>query len=851
MKRIGAMLIAVFMMVTMVACKKTNKISMKSNFDKGDEDFTAELCLSSMTKIAENDSFELLIDGSTTEITVRNKKNGYVWNTQSKCMDNASENFDGNIYSPLEFMFVDKSQRQYTSSAYVDAIKNNQFSFSKIQNGVRVNYLLGEPVKNYATPTVVSEKRMNEICSALDESDKQSLLMYYRRYSLSEMSDTDKAVYLEKYPILKKHNIYALNGITLGNQTIPDFLLETLQEYFLKAGYSYEKLKEDNIDNLVKDEQKDDHSISVSIEYTLENAGLSVRVPINSLKFDSDIITLTEMSLLPFFGASGKEDNGYLFVPDGCGALINLNSKKQSVNAYEKHIYGSDSTLNDKKKTDSSSVIHLPVFGEKVNDKAFLAIVESAGANADICAQVSGKDVDYNQIYTKYRLCETMTQAESLVNVSGNKIFSDMFDYDIKVKYLFFDNESANYSSMANAYGEYLEDNHYFAKREKEDELPVFISAIGGVPYRKNVCGFPVDSVKSLTSYSQLRYMLGKYISENIKNIKVGYIGWSKNSIYGTENKNASFSAALGKNKELSELFNYINNNSISFFSQIDFTVANNCNGIKATKNASRKLSNMIAYKYDYSLATLENKNNDKSTVLSPFIYENLADDFLKSYKKSPKSGIWFNSFGTCLNSDYNEKRPVFRQNAEKLIQKTEKKFLDNNIKIAVSGANIYSLNGVSLVTDVPIFSSGDYIFDQEVPFYQIVLHGRVDYVSSALNMSSDYKTDVLKLLETGTAPAFKFIYEKNIELKDVDSSFYSANFDMWYEQSISIYKTLNDAYGICNSAFIKEHKKIDDKVYCTVYDNGISVYINYSNKKFALNGVSVEPMNYKIVRGS
>lgn len=39
-------------------------------------------------------------------------------------------------------------------------------------------------------------------------------------------------------------------------------------------------------------------------------------------------LLVAEISLLPYFGAGSLEDNGYMFVPDGCGALIYYNNQK-------------------------------------------------------------------------------------------------------------------------------------------------------------------------------------------------------------------------------------------------------------------------------------------------------------------------------------------------------------------------------------------------------------------------------------------------------------------------------------------------------------------------------------------
>ena len=60
-----------------------------------------------------------------------------------------------------------------------------------------------------------------------------------------------------------------------------------------------------------------------SIEYTFnEDESLSVRLPANSIVFDETVYNLTSISFLPYFGAGNLTEEGYIFIPDGSGSIL-------------------------------------------------------------------------------------------------------------------------------------------------------------------------------------------------------------------------------------------------------------------------------------------------------------------------------------------------------------------------------------------------------------------------------------------------------------------------------------------------------------------------------------------------
>ena len=75
----------------------------------------------------------------------------------------------------------------------------------------------------------------------------------------------------------------------------------------------------------------------------IDGEGLIATVRGSSVKeTDKDRYLLVSAEILPYFGAAGADENGYIFVPDGCGALIYYNNGKTETEQYSQPVYGND-----------------------------------------------------------------------------------------------------------------------------------------------------------------------------------------------------------------------------------------------------------------------------------------------------------------------------------------------------------------------------------------------------------------------------------------------------------------------------------------------------------------------------
>ena len=143
------------------------------------------------------------------------------------------------------------------------------------------------------------------------------------------------------------------------------------------------------------------------------------------------------------------------------------------------------------------------------------------------------------------------------------------------------------------------------------------------------------------------------------------------------------------------------------------------------------------------------------------------------------------------------------------------------------------------------------YLFTtKSVPFYQIVVHGSVDYTGMRGNLSSSLEKCKLIWLEYGYLPHFELSYKSAEELMHTDyNELFTSEFSEWKERVFKVYQEMNEVYQVIGNQYIVAHEQLGEQLYCTTYENGAAIYVNYGNNIASVNGISVPAMGYLVVK--
>ena len=111
----------------------------------------------------------------------------------------------------------------------------------------------------------------------------------------------------------------------------------------------------------------------VSLEYVLDEDGLTVTMPATGIVYDEIQYTVDYVSVLPYFGAAKIQEGGYLFYPDGSGAIVDLDDYQTTASSISAKVYGQDYayySLSGKHQ----QTIALPVYGTVRNEYSYYMV---------------------------------------------------------------------------------------------------------------------------------------------------------------------------------------------------------------------------------------------------------------------------------------------------------------------------------------------------------------------------------------------------------------------------------------------------------------------------------------------
>lgn len=596
----------------------------------------------------------------------------------------------------------------------------------------------------------------------------------------------------------------------------------------------------------------------IPVVYKLTDEGLKVNVEADKIQEKDSKYRLVSFSVLPLFGSGSKTANGYMFVPDGSGAIINYNNGKTDSAEYQQYsIYGSDSAKEVSLKKTNTTQANLPVFGIKNGDSAMLAVIDGGACRAVVNAGVpSGKDTghQYNTVfpeflYRDYTLATFKDKAWNSMHINVfEKNTASVSNYT--VNYYFLPKDQANYTGMALRYQKYLQDDKGVQPTVSADSYPMYINLYGSVHKLDSFLGFPVYKDIPLTTFSDAENILSQLKDSGVDDIVLKYDAWLNGGGDSSIPVDLKISSALGGQKSFTSLTNYLSSAGISNFFDINITnMYKDRFGYSRKSDCARGLDTKPAMQHQYYANLLEEDDNDydPSYLLRPTKVATAASKVAEKLKSFNVTGAALDSLGTDLYSSFN-KAGNDRVEAEQIWTDSIQKIKDSRGQLMMDSPNAYALPYVAYLSSVPTYSSGYTIEDYDVPFYQIAMHGITSYSAPALNQTSDYQKSFLKALETGSSLQFTWIAQNMSKIQGTAyNSLYNADYSEWISDAIQSYKEVNGILKQVATAKIVAHDILQNGIVRTTYENGTRIYVNYTDNAVTVDGVTIDAMNYQV----
>ncbi|MFS0614595.1 DUF5696 domain-containing protein [Lederbergia ruris] len=553
---------------------------------------------------------------------------------------------------------------------------------------------------------------------------------------------------------------------------------------------------------------------------------------------------LVSLRLFPFLGAETSEkENGYVFLPDGPGALIEFQKDRASTNnLYTERVYGDDLAFSSNSTLSNRQPVRMPTFGIKAGNDAFLGIIEDGDVYANIVSAPSQSLSQYNWVTAEHLFRFKFFQPTNRKTFAGFHTYSEeMQRGDRSVRYYMLEGKDPGYVDMATKYREYLMKDQGLSRQEASENIRLQLDLLGGGT--KN--GFIRDSFLSLTTTEEATQMVKELNSLGVEDMEIHYYGWQRK---GYENYGGHFPVAkkLGGNEGMKKFVDFAHNKGFAVYLDASSYTFNNTNkdGFRPNRDGLRDLSSTIIKFYEYG--------GDNVLVSPKFMEKTILKDFKKAKELQIDGYLYGSGIGAMLSTDYNDQHFADRQEAKEIQENIMAKTKEELGEVRVTYGNFYSLKNINHLRQMENDYSYDLFVDRKIPFAQIALHGLMSYSFDYGNIGGDTKESFLQGIEYGALPSFILTYEKTQKLMDSNSlrRFYSTYYKGWEEEIAAQYQSFNEALADVQDQFIVDHQQIAKGVFKTTYENGKSIVVNYNKQPYHHGDLAVEAEDYTILEG-
>lgn len=795
--------------------------------------------------VLENSDLKFELNPVSTTFTVTQKSNGHVWYSNPQNIDSdpiALKKEKDNMRSPLLLKYSTVNGSDEVYDIYTNSIQRKFYDVEKQGSEVVVKYTIGQMDREYIFPPIIYEDRLLKYEEGLSRSQVSAINRAYHKYDIENPKTGDDIEgLLAKYPEFKDQPVY------LVFENIQTYLKEQMEATFESVGYTYddylkdkEMYKESNI--------KDLPAFDVTVRYSLEGNNLVVKIPYEEISYKSKY-PITQLSVLPYFGAAGTQDEGFIFVPEGSGSLINFNNGKTRQNGYYADAYGWD-YATDRKALITETRAAFPVMGMSYGDASFISIPVEGSEYAGFTAEIAGKLGSYNYVRVDYKMLHREQYETSARSISAQYSYEKgLPNESIVQKYTFINGGS--YVDMAKAYQKYL-----FAGEKKlnDSELPVSVEIVGAIDKVQQVMGMPKVLPFEVTSYKEAAKIISEIDEMGIKNANIKLSGSLNGGVRQKILNKVKFVKELGGAGDFKKLVEEVSKTSAKLY--VDASVQNAyrsglSDGFYNNRDAARFASDKLAELNEYSPIWYGKLTANQSYyLLNPKVAAKNTDVFAKNAKKLGYN-ISFTDNGYLLSGDYNDNRRVSRAYVRKSQIEKMDSIRENGTSVMINGGNDYALKSTDIITNMVFHGNSYALLDKTVPFYQIALHGYKNFTGLPVNLSYEINQVLLESAETGAGLNFTFMGKTAKSIQETDfTQYFAANFDGWKDELKSVYTKYNADFSPVKNCTITDHEYLTDDVVVTTFDNGTKVYVNFGYINYVTpEGVKVASREYKVVK--
>ncbi|MHB1452616.1 MAG: DUF5696 domain-containing protein [Saccharofermentanales bacterium] len=800
------------------------------------------------TIVLANGGTKLEMQADTTHFVVTDLSGGEQYKSVPDNVDEIySAETDARIISEISLVYYDKDSTKLVMTSTTDSVLNGNYEIRQKDGAtLRVYYTMGVSATLFVPEVLTKEVFEQTIggSGALSASQIRRLTRYYELYSAADQeAQPDYADQLDRYPVLAEKDLYILKD------NVDQMKKTEITEYMSLAEYTAEEYA------LLLDELKigqgesEEAGFTIPVEYSLTDDGFTAKILMDKVVEFSPEYPLYQIDLLEYFSSCAEEEEGYYLVPDGCGALIRMNQKEGD---YSQKFYGNDAAVQTSSKSQLSKSALLPVFGIARSTSGLIGIVEEGSQTATLHAGTRSASNPQNTIYTSFNVRELdVTDIGIDRNIPVYNLYSKhLLRTSPQVRYVLLEQSKADYVDMAAYIRQYYLANGKLPGTRPGSSIFLDYACIAsqdttflGIPY---TYGILLSTLEDIT---------GQLSASGLEDVSVRLSGYSDEGITHRINNAFNLSRKVGTTDQLLDLGRYLQGQNGRLYLEADFQRVYKdrlTDRFSVKADTAQYLNRSLVIDKAYDRVTRAYYDSTLSSyLLSPTQYPLVAGSFLDSLENvfgaDSGLGISYASAGSLLPGDYGKRKDLDRTATVRWIEEALSSAHESTAAVVTEAGNGYVLPYVDQLVNVPLISSEFEITSESVPFYQLVVHGSVGYTGTAMNLSADPGTNLLRSLEYGAGLYWELMVGEDYLFSGTayETALYSMNADKNLENAVELYKQLGDYFKKINGVAMTGHEKLAGQVYRTTYGNGSWVIVNYGGEDVVVDGVSVAGRGY------
>ncbi len=759
------------------------------------------------------------------------------------------------LKSQITLEYYDANQNLKMMNSFFSSIEEGNFTIEPIANGFRTKYTIGKiRYRRGMVPQVLSVERFEQLRALVtNEEYADAIDERYTKVTVAKLSPARQSLYTNEYPNLDINQEYYILNINT-----PEYAYEPIYKgFFDNADYTQADLEADNTAANIETEIFEVERVMLPLEITVTEDGFKANIPMGAADIPAKLY-IKDIYLLEFFGCASTSDKGYMFLPDGSGTIVNLNNGKIDVSAsasYGVTLYGEDTAIKKTENIGKTTVGTMPIFAMSVNNDGFWTVIENGDAMAKIISQTAGNTTNYNRIYASLGVqpVDIMVIKTNTEDKLINRYQQQPYAGAVTLAYNFMPTGETEYDDVARYYRDYLIKKGEL-KKSDWNYMPFLLELVGNIDVEKNFAGIPYESTETLTSFDEASTIINELKAAGIGATTVKYSSWFNSSQY-TMTDSAKWVSGIGGADGYNALKTNVEGNGGKLY--LNTTLQNVHLGLGKFNNifygVRHTYNETVTLRDFHPSQIIRDKEEEAYYLLSTRFVKDYLAGIVGRVKELGSSNLWLEDYANQLYSDFSKNENIVRQESINLLRDSlEANGADMNL--AFDAPYSYMFKYLAFAGEIPTASSGHQLSDATVPFYSIVISGSVPATGQVINLAGNVKDEMLKAVETGTGLSFKWIYEENTSLREMEGSsaekMYSLNYKEWIDTATEFYKDASVRLEKVWGKAIVGHSILANNVTRTDWENGVSAIVNYNETEVTVGEYTIPANDYLVING-